>query len=663
MDFPPEASVALSALAPMAADGLIGNDSGGAATPQHLTVAESNLLLNVATATAPGTVEIATTAEVDTGTDNVRAISPLALNGSAPVVAVTNMTGSAAGIDSDATSHAAADGSSHTFIDQSVVSGASPVLAVTNMTGSAAGLDSSATAHAAADGSSHTFLDQSVVSGASPVLAVTNMTGSAAGIDSDATTHAASDGSGHSDVAANTALVVQATQTARGTLEVATTAEVNTGTDDLRALTPLALNASAPVMAVTNMTGSAAGLDSDATAHAAADGSSHTFLDQSVVSGSTPTFTGTNFTGIPGPSVAQATDTALGALEIATTAEVTTGTDNVRAVTPSALAGAGLTPANVTWSTTSELTISSGAIAVTGGRHTVDTESDAAADNLDTINGLAAGQAVWLSPASGDRGIVLRDASLSGGTIYTQNGGSIALDELTDGALLFSIDGTAATVIARRTLAPGIDRLSHQGSVATCQAIVSGQPTATETLTIGVDVYEWDGVGGNINVTIAGSAELSYDNLVTAVNASGTELVVMGKISPTEFRLQSAASAGGTKTAASPSIVLGETTSNMIWSCGNVNMNTLGGVDPAPVEFGKSKVTMTAAILAGDLLRFSFPFTVATFTVSITNSSGVLQSPGNDVWTLNSTDVLVNFGSGSGNDILNSDVVTVLAYS
>jgi hypothetical protein len=160
-------------------------------------------------------------------------------SGSSPVLAVTNMTGSAAGLDSDATAHAAADGSSHTFIDQDVTSGASPVLAVTNMTGSAAGLDSDATAHAAADGSSHTFIDQDVTSGASPVLAVTNMTGSAAGLDSDATAHAAADGSSHTFI----------------------DQDVTSG--------------AAPVLAVTNMTGSAAGIDSDATTHAASTVNPH----------------------------------------------------------------------------------------------------------------------------------------------------------------------------------------------------------------------------------------------------------------------------------------------------------------------------------------------------------------------------------------------------
>ena len=39
------------------------------------------------------------------------------------------------------------------------------------------------------------------------------------------------------------------------------------------------------------------------TSHRVADGSSHTFIDQSVVSGATPTFTATNITGVPAASI------------------------------------------------------------------------------------------------------------------------------------------------------------------------------------------------------------------------------------------------------------------------------------------------------------------------------------------------------------------------
>jgi len=100
--------------------------------------------------------------------------------------------------------HTGDTGAALTWLDQTMTTAASPVLAVTNMTGSAAGLDSNATAHASADGASHTYIDQDVTSAAAPVLAVTNMTGSAAGLDSDATTHAAkSIATGHTGTLAN----------------------------------------------------------------------------------------------------------------------------------------------------------------------------------------------------------------------------------------------------------------------------------------------------------------------------------------------------------------------------------------------------------------------------------------------------------------------------
>ena len=219
---------------------IVGRITGGNITA--LTGAQVATIVPAAAQGTVGVMAIATTAEVNTGTNDTKAISALALNGSAPVMAVTNMTGTAAGIDSDATSHAASNGSSHTWIDQTVVSGAAPTFTGTNFTG--------------------------IPTGA----------------------------------------VAQATTAALGAVALATTAEVDTGTDANKAITPDSLNGSAPVIAVTNMTGTAAGIDSDATSHAASNGSSHTWIDQTVVSGAAPTFTGTNFTGIPAAGV---TGTAL----------------------------------------------------------------------------------------------------------------------------------------------------------------------------------------------------------------------------------------------------------------------------------------------------------------------------------------------------------------
>ena len=49
----------------------------------------------------------------------------------------------------------------------------------------------------------------------------------------------------------------------------------------------------------------------------------------------------------------------------------------------------------------------------------------------------------------------------------------------------------------------------------------SGQPNANDILTIGGVAIEFDGAGGNINVAIGGSLDLTLDAAVTAINSSG----------------------------------------------------------------------------------------------------------------------------------------------
>lgn len=97
----------------------------------------------------------------------------------------------------------------------------------------------------------------------------------------------------------------------------------------------------------------------------------------------------------------------------------------------------------VIFPTATELTIASGAITVTQGLHTVDTEGDAATDNLDTINGLAAGQIVVLRAANGARDVVLTNGV---GNVYTPNGTSATLSSTTQGLLVVG-DGTNAIVL------------------------------------------------------------------------------------------------------------------------------------------------------------------------------------------------------------------------
>jgi hypothetical protein len=85
-----------------------------------------------------------------------------------------------------------------------------------------------------------------------------------------------------------------------------------------------------------------------------------------------------------------------------------------------------------------ELTIATGVITVTGSRHTVDTEGDAATDNLDTINGGADGDILILSSAASARNVVLKDGS---GNLNLA--GDCTLDTVTDRIMLINYNGTS----------------------------------------------------------------------------------------------------------------------------------------------------------------------------------------------------------------------------
>ena len=70
-----------------------------------------------------------------------------------------------------------------------------------------------------------------------------------------------------------------------------------------------------------------------------------------------------------------------------------------------------------------ELTIATGAVTKTKSYHTIDTESDAATDDLDTINGGSDGDVIYIQAAHADRTIVLKDetGNIHVGTDVTLN--------------------------------------------------------------------------------------------------------------------------------------------------------------------------------------------------------------------------------------------------
>jgi len=80
-----------------------------------------------------------------------------------------------------------------------------------------------------------------------------------------------------------------------------------------------------------------------------------------------------------------------------------------------------------------ELTISAGTVARSYYHHTIDTQSDAATDDLDTVNGGEEGQFLFLRPASGDRTVVLKHNT---GNIWSPHGMDLSLEDADDYAFL-----------------------------------------------------------------------------------------------------------------------------------------------------------------------------------------------------------------------------------
>lgn len=128
------------------------------------------------------------------------------------------------------------------------------------------------------------------------------------------------------------------------------------------------------------------------------------------------------------------------------------------------------------YGSSSEKTIASGAIAATGGYHTIDTEADAASDDLDSITGGAAGDMLLVRAENSARTVVLKHA-VGANLIATLGARDISLAEATDWALL-AYNGTQWTVIAHSTLADGILAAANTWTAAqTFQNLLLGAAT------------------------------------------------------------------------------------------------------------------------------------------------------------------------------------------
>lgn len=199
--------------------------------------------------------------------------------------------------------------------------------------------------------------------------------------------------------------------------------------------------------------------------------------------------------------------------------------------------------------------------------------------------------------------------------------------------------------------------VQHEGSAAVVQLIQAGQPSANDTLTVGADVYEADGVGSNINFAIGGSAEATLNNLLAAAVASGTEDLFWDKLSATTLRLRSATAPQGTIVGADPDIALTNALTNWSTDAGDVNMNTLAGIAAAQTQVAVAALMITTAMITATTARISFPFTPTRFTFSAVTSTGVPVAFTTDALAIDGDDILLTLGA----DLGNGDILTVVA--
>ena len=173
---------------------------------------------------------------------------------------------------------------------------------------------------------------------------------------------------------------------------------------------------------------------------------------------------------------------------------------------------------NVLIGAASELTIASGAVAATRSYHTLDTEGDAATDDLDSITGGSAGEVLLVQLAAAARNVVLKHA-VGANLIACPNATDIILDTATDWALLLH-NGTQWTVVAASVLA-------HPVSFTVGGGWVEEALSGNRTIVHGTDpqFLRLDANGSNRDVTLpAVGAGRAY----RIVNTSGgaTNLVV-----------------------------------------------------------------------------------------------------------------------------------------
>lgn len=204
------------------------------------------------------------------------------------------------------------------------------------------------------------------------------------------------------------------------------------------------------------------------------------------------------------------------------------------------------------------------------------------------------------------------------------------------------------------------DEAQSKGSVAIVILKQVGQPDSNDTLVVGGDTYEIDGVGGNINVAKGGDAAATLDNLLAEAIAHGTASLLWDKLDATHLRLRSAAAPNGAVAAADPAI--GIDASNLTnWSAdsGNVNMNTLAGKAVGQQSFCATKLALNAGHAAEGSVRVAFTFAPSVIHVTAFTAAGAVKATAAATFVVSGNEIIITLNGA----LVATDVLHITAYA
>lgn len=219
----------------------------------------------------------------------------------------------------------------------------------------------------------------------------------------------------------------------------------------------------------------------------------------------------------------------------------------------------------------------------------------------------------------------------------------------------------------------------------------AANPTDTDTLTIGDDVYEFATAAGslasdtNIGVVIGGTKGATLTNLIAAINGdvtaatglfktdgttpalkNGTELYVADDLGSTVMRLRSADAVGANVICRADTTVLSETftSASNIWDVGSGHAINAGRA-PEHVQYMCASRAVTASHLSYGSLRFSFAnqagpvSSISRVIVQLTTSAGLKKYPIADATTVSGSDVIITLAGTGAPEAVATDVYTV----